>query len=177
MKNYRFRLLSTISAVLFLFAVFNVLIPMYTEIGRNSRTLRENKLILAKNSDFDTEIVKIKNEISRLKKNFQKILNINEISGNLSSFIKNVSNKATDSGIILNSIKPIKNSKFETYESSLIELNVSGTFNQIGFFLDELENSNLFLIKFIEIKKNEKTKLLDSTIRFELILLKKYETE
>ena len=141
-----------ISAV-FLILFINFVIPVNSRVLANSVAIKRLKgnLISAENGD---EIVKHQeNKMTKIRKKFKKLKQSQNTIETLSSLIKDIEQKAEDNSLNILAIKPDEPVIQKDFIDTPLVVEITGSYNAIGFVIHYWENKNNLVVEKVEMEK------------------------
>ena len=181
MKNYKlfqnylfWRTISIISIILFLSLSGSEIIPKITSINQTITDLNSEQELVKLSENWQENLKILNNEEKRELKKYTEIFKEYPEQFQISNVIRTLNDIAFQNSININSIKQIKSYSFEGYEEILINIELNGSFKNMGNFIDAIERSKTsILFKKLDIhKKDISDKIVSADIVASVINIK-----
>src|SRR5437868_6731608 len=117
---------------------YQFLSPMQDEIAQKAKQIDELQKTIAKSLQQQKELAKIKKETIELQAKLDMLKTILPQEKETDQIFRAVQNLAMTSGLQVSSVSPRNTIDRDVYTEYPIDLNVSGTYHNVGMFLDRI---------------------------------------
>ena len=139
-KLLKWRLLTIGSSLLFVFLLFEVITPAYTNLQASLKEIKQKREQIKISTNWQQELVKLKNEKNRLEAKYARISQGHEILHNLSDAITLLNETAEENNIYILDLHTGAKTIIDDYEQIELSIDIEGSFNNVGHFAKALED-------------------------------------